>query len=582
MERSANDIDSALPEKEISRDVSEERAFYLQTLLDTSRELARLSHPRMILDSFLLMTMGSLGIVQGMAALINTETGQADSAGRGIPGTVVEELRRNLPRIREKHFTAAKIPNFSLPWIKLIPGDILARDELCPDQVRILVLWEIPGGYSGFLGLGARITGRPFNEDELDVLLDLTDILTNSLSRALSFQDVQQRNTELLSNNSTLKARLDQVKGAREELDKRVFHLKTLSDLNDELRSTIEIEELLRSYLHTAMGSLGIGRGFVLAYDRIAKEETTVYCGTEPEKQLGPEACEKLLYKAFDAMEHKTVAPMSIGRLNSPGLLKDFGIELNAACGFFFVIEQEFMGIAVFGTPLSGRPLTADDLELLSTQTAGLTAYLENSRAFSKINSLNEDLTSKNEQLRRTIQELTEAKTRITILERTRAHLRAILQREAERTARVNPVDCGLILLFALLMGVLFNFASPHGIPILPISVIDSDFPSVSATEARKLIEEKNAVLVDARPKLLYTQKHIAGAISVPLTLFDLIYMMKLGMLDPQRPLIVYGRHISRLYDVEVAQRLKKRDHDNVKVLPGGVRAWEDAGYQVQ
>jgi 3-mercaptopyruvate sulfurtransferase SseA len=58
--------------------------------------------------------------------------------------------------------------------------------------------------------------------------------------------------------------------------------------------------------------------------------------------------------------------------------------------------------------------------------------------------------------------------------------------------------------------------------------------------------------------------------------------MMKLGNLDPETPVIVYGRSISRLYDEELAFRLKQRDHDHVRVLSGGLRAWEAQGYPVQ
>jgi rhodanese-related sulfurtransferase len=89
-------------------------------------------------------------------------------------------------------------------------------------------------------------------------------------------------------------------------------------------------------------------------------------------------------------------------------------------------------------------------------------------------------------------------------------------------------------------------------------------------------------VLVDARPKELFDQKHIPNAINVPLALFDIMHMMKLNNLDPETPLIVYGSNISRRYDEELAFRLKQRDHDHVVVLAGGLGGWEAQGYPVQ
>jgi 3-mercaptopyruvate sulfurtransferase SseA len=57
---------------------------------------------------------------------------------------------------------------------------------------------------------------------------------------------------------------------------------------------------------------------------------------------------------------------------------------------------------------------------------------------------------------------------------------------------------------------------------------------------------------------------------------------MKLGNLEEEELIIVYGRTMSKLYDEEVAHRLRQRDYENVKVLAGGLRAWESLRYQVE
>ena len=46
--------------------------------------------------------------------------------------------------------------------------------------------------------------------------------------------------------------------------------------------------------------------------------------------------------------------------------------------------------------------------------------------------------------------------------------------------------------------------------------------------------------------------------------------------------MIVYGGTFSRLYDWELAGKLFKRGHTDVKVLDGGMSAWERAGYPVE
>ncbi len=384
-----------------------------------------------------------------------------------------------------------------------------------------------------------------------------------------------------LKKNDALQDSLNEAKEAREQLDKRVFHLKALSSLNSELRTLTDVQELLNHFLLLAMGSLGINQGFLLVYDREKETGRIVSRGIRLERELDSRACEKLLYNALDAVEEKSLSPMSIGRITVPGPFWEAGADIDVKSGFFFVIDHQFMGVAAFGPAISGLAFTAEELDFLSTQVSTLMAYLKNAKAFGTIKALIEDLTHRNEDLSQTIKELTEAKQKISILEKTKAHFKAVLQKQTERINRASSLDFVLIFVLAAAVGVLFNLANPQGIALLPPSVIQSAFDSVSVQEAQMLVEEKKALLVDARPKEFYSREHITGAVSVPLSLFDVIYMMKLSNTDLETPIIVYGRTISRLYDVEVAHLLKKRDHEKVYVLSGGMDAWKEQGRQV-
>jgi hypothetical protein len=53
----------------------------------------------------------------------------------------------------------------------------------------------------------------------------------------------------------------------------------------------------------------------------------------------------------------------------------------------------------------------------------------------------------------------------------------------------------------------------------------------------------------------------------LPLALFDFVYMMRFSQIDPQQPMVVYGRNISRHYDEEIAYQLKQRGHSTIYVL---------------
>jgi len=44
----------------------------------------------------------------------------------------------------------------------------------------------------------------------------------------------------------------------------------------------------------------------------------------------------------------------------------------------------------------------------------------------------------------------------------------------------------------------------------------------------------------------------------------------------------VYGATISKPYDLEVANKLLLRGYKNVRILEGGLAAWEARGYPVE
>ena len=95
-------------------------------------------------------------------------------------------------------------------------------------------------------------------------------------------------------------------------------------------------------------------------------------------------------------------------------------------------------------------------------------------------------------------------------------------------------------------------------------------------------MKKGDALIVDAGPEGFYQKKHIQGAISVPLSLFDILYEVRFGEVEKVKKVIVYGGTIGRLYDLELTNKLLLRGHKDVKVLEGGMAAWEKAGCPVE
>jgi rhodanese-related sulfurtransferase len=578
----SEELQAALEQAGKAQEDLDRQVFFLKTLFDASTELAGLIQPGKILDSFLLTAMGALGIAPGLGGLLNTGTGQGHVIGRGMDTAELREAENNLPAICFGYFAEAAPAESQPPRIKVLTRESFGPYGLFPAWANILILWNLSADYGGFLALGEKISGRPLDEGDMDLLLNLTHVLTGALNHALSVLNIQQLNAELLTKNVELQGTLDALRSSRDELDRRIFHLGSLSDLNAELSPLFDFDRLLQSFLMTTMGSLGVGQGFVMVHDRESRSPHIATRGMVRSPHLDGDQCEALLYKAFEASEEKSFEPSSVCRVSDPSVFRGVGVTMDAQLGFFFVMDASFMGVVALGPTITSGSFSPDEVDLLTTHISNFIVFLRNARAFQTIQTLNEDLSRRNEELSRTIAELTEARHRITILERARARLRSLVQKEAERMGRASGFDCVLILLLATAVGVLFNFAAPQGISLVQESVLRPAVAGITPGAARRVMEKDGAILIDARPRELYDRQHIQGALNVPLSLFDVVYMMKLSQLDPARPVIVYGRTISRRYDDELAFRLKQRDHEDVKVLHGGLDGWGTQGVQAE
>jgi rhodanese-related sulfurtransferase len=83
-------------------------------------------------------------------------------------------------------------------------------------------------------------------------------------------------------------------------------------------------------------------------------------------------------------------------------------------------------------------------------------------------------------------------------------------------------------------------------------------------------------------PNNFYRKRHIKGAVNMPMALFDIVYLMSFSEEKKDEKIVVYGNTISRPYDLEIAGKLLLRGYTDVKVLDGGLQAWEANGYPVE
>jgi len=227
------------------------------------------------------------------------------------------------------------------------------------------------------------------------------------------------------------------------------------------------------------------------------------------------------------------------------------------------MLRENMYGALLLGQSL-GEQVSAEDGLLQAFVSQGV-LHLKNADSFATIMSLNADLARQNEELRRTIDDLIRAKDQISMLEAAGRRIAGIVHSKAESLARVRLVDFLLIIVLSLGMALAFNQQNPRGIAL--IEPAGPEVPFVTLEQALDLMANEDALLVDARPREFFEREHAEQAVNVPAQLFDLVYMMQLSAEDPERPVVVFGRSVSRRYDQIVAAKFLGRDHERVYIV---------------
>lgn len=355
-----------------------------------------------------------------------------------------------------------------------------------------------------------------------------------------------------------------------------MFFLQTLYDLTAELSPITSSRQLIESFLLMIMGVNGSTQAMLMICDRQHRRVFSAARGTPMAREWTVESAEKYLYLGFQTAENRRLSPLSVTFIQDPGRVfteLETGIDVRTA--LLFMVDDALLGIVGLGSPIDDRDGSPEEREILSGMTASFMVFLKNVRAYETVQALNADLSRTNEELRRTITDLTEARKQIRLLEVAGIRLKEMFRQKIDQVGQFRIWDALLTVAVATLLSLLFNIYNPNGISLLPEAMFREPVPQVAARSVRERIAREPVVLVDARPVELFNLGHIPQAVNIPAPLFDIIFPMKLApRLQTGQPVVVYGRTISRRYDEEVAYRLRQR-HDDVSVMIGGLPTWQ-------
>lgn len=550
------------------------RLFDLGLLHDAASELSGLSTPQQIARAFLLTAMGGLGAVSGFILVTGApdRDGRSDASDplvlhRGLDEASAERLQEGAGAVRLDWLACG--PGGRPPrQPHLIAASNLADDSPFPKDSRLLARWTLDGGSCGILGLGPKLGGPQstpgYGPEDSSLLLNLVDCLVTALSRSMLTQRLAAMGQDLASRNT--------------ELDRRVFQQETLIQALGEMNSLTGSDKLLESFLLFLMGTAGSGHGFALVLD--ATGQMAGFCGK------GVDAGQM---RALDPVRLRQTATRGlfsgggrrVGWLDDPEQFAQIGLP-PGYCGIWFLADENVYGFAGLGSRLDGARLDEAQRETLLAVAGGFLTCLRTVRLLEATRKLNSELAARNLELQQTLDQITGYRIEIDGLERAKARIKELVLREMDRVSRVSWVDFAILLTVSVAMGLLFNWASPSGVNLIPSHWSRPATDSVPVLEAKGMLDKGQYVLVDARPSESFKQEHIPGALNLTPDLFDFLYGMRLAKQPKDKPVLVYGRTVSRLYDEDVAGLLAKRGHKNVMLVSGGLQAWKQAGYPVQ
>ena len=148
---------------------------------------------------------------------------------------------------------------------------------------------------------------------------------------------------------------------------------------------------------------------------------------------------------------------------------------------------------------------------------------------------------------------------------------------------RLNIKEICLIIGISCCIGVVFNFFWVNRVPFITPSKAEmyakKEIPTISLEETREKLDQKGIIFLDARNADEYKLRHIKGALSLPVTQFELYYPKMKKLLPKDAEIVVYCAGEECRASLHLAEELVGLQYTNIHVFLGGWVEWKKAGY---
>jgi signal transduction histidine kinase len=162
--------------------------FHLQTLYDVSRELLGVVEIEAVLKRFLLMTMGNFGVIEGF---ILTHDTLAKDEPWFVEAAIQDKDRAQLVEGAIHYLSSERHDN------TILTDQMIAQLEFLPPGMACILIFSVDESCCGLIGLGAKIIGEPYREEDKDLLETLANNLVVSLKNARASEALKEAYEEV-------------------------------------------------------------------------------------------------------------------------------------------------------------------------------------------------------------------------------------------------------------------------------------------------------------------------------------------------------------------------------------------------
>jgi signal transduction histidine kinase len=174
-----------------------------------------------------------------------------------------------------------------------------------------------------------------------------------------------------------------EAKHSQRELERRIFHLKTLYDLGQEIGYLRGTHEITKNLLLMMIGTFGASCGFILLFDmgRGRIEAFTQRGMAKNSLDLFSQAVNPSYFReSSESASIQVVDEMQGVQKKGKEAFFDFLSSLNIKIWIPFNVDESLKGGIGLGEKLSGDSYTRDDQELLSTMSTQGAVAIESAR----------------------------------------------------------------------------------------------------------------------------------------------------------------------------------------------------------